>query len=68
MDCDFGTLRGGGVPGDHTAIFASEGERIEISHKAQDRSIFALGALYAAKWTDGKESGKLYSMKDVLGL
>jgi 4-hydroxy-tetrahydrodipicolinate reductase len=68
-DCAIGyaTLRGGDVVGEHTVIFAGPGERIEISHKAADRSIFAHGAVTAALWTEGKPAG-LYSMRDVLGL
>lgn len=64
----FATLRGGSVVGDHTVIFATEGERIELSHKAENRNIFANGAIRAALWTKGRSPGKLYSMKDVLGL
>jgi len=60
-------LRGGDVIGDHTVIFADIGERIELSHKASDRSLFARGAVKAAEWTVGKSNG-LYSMRDVLGL
>ncbi|SKA21303.1 4-hydroxy-tetrahydrodipicolinate reductase [Consotaella salsifontis] len=63
----FATLRGGSVVGDHSVIFAGEGERIEFSHQASDRSIFARGALTAALWARGRAPG-LYSMKDVLGL
>ncbi|MEO0328479.1 MAG: 4-hydroxy-tetrahydrodipicolinate reductase [Pseudomonadota bacterium] len=63
----FATLRGGAVVGDHTVILASNGERIELSHKAQDRSLFANGAIHAAQWVRGKPNG-LYSMHDVLGL
>lgn len=63
----FATLRGGDVVGDHTVIFAGPGERIEISHKASDRAIFARGAVKAAQWGFGKDPG-LYSMADVLGL
>ena len=63
----FATLRGGDVVGDHTIIFAAEGERIEISHKATSRTIFARGAVRAAVWTKGRAPG-LYSMRDVLGL
>lgn len=63
----FATLRGGGVVGDHTVIFASENERIELTHKAQDRSVFASGAVRAALWAEGKDPG-LYSMQDVLDL
>ncbi len=62
----FAALRGGSVVGDHTVILAGEGERIEISHIAQDRSIFAKGAVTAALWGQGKKPG-LYSMRDVLG-
>ncbi len=66
-DIGFAALRGGTVVGDHTVIFAGMGERIEFSHRAEDRGIFARGALAAALWTRGKEPG-LYSMADVLGL
>ncbi len=60
-------LRGGSVVGDHSVIFAGPHERIELSHRAEDRAIFARGALAAARWTKGKKPG-LYSMADVLGL
>jgi len=63
----FATLRGGGVIGDHTAIFANEVERLELTHKAGSRGIFAGGAVRAAVWLQGKDPG-LYSMADVLGL
>jgi len=63
----FASLRGGNVAGDHTVIFAGHDERVELSHKATDRMIFARGALKAAKWTQGRPPG-LYSMLDVLGL
>jgi len=63
----FATLRGGDVIGDHTVIFAGEGERIEISHKASSRHIYVKGAIRAALWAKGQKPG-LYSMKDVLGL
>jgi 4-hydroxy-tetrahydrodipicolinate reductase len=66
-DIGFATLRGGSVVGDHTVIFAGAAERIELSHKAEDRMIFARGALAAAKWGKGRKPG-LYSMADVLGL
>lgn len=66
-DIGFATLRGGDVPGDHTVIFAGDGERIELSHKASNREVFARGAVKAALWARGKGPG-LYSMKDVLGL
>ncbi len=62
----FATLRGGNVVGDHTVIFAADNERIELSHKAGDRSIFARGAVHAALWSHGKTAGH-YSMADVLG-
>ncbi|MFS8115594.1 4-hydroxy-tetrahydrodipicolinate reductase [Rhizobium jaguaris] len=63
----FATLRGGGVIGDHSVIFAGEGERLTLSHSAGDRSLFARGALQAALWARDKKPG-LYSMLDVLGL
>jgi 4-hydroxy-tetrahydrodipicolinate reductase len=66
-DIGFAALRGGTVTGDHTVIFAGPYERIELSHKAEDRMIFAHGALKAALWAQGKPPG-LYSMADVLGL
>ena len=66
-DIGFATLRGGSVVGEHTVIFAGEGERIELSHKATDRGIFARGAVKAALWARDKKPG-LYSMLDGLGL
>lgn len=63
----FATLRGGDIAGDHTVIFAGDGERIELTHKAGDRAVFARGAIRAALWTQGQAPG-LYSMRDVLGL
>jgi 4-hydroxy-tetrahydrodipicolinate reductase len=63
----FAALRGGDVPGDHTVIFAGDGERLELSHRASGRDIFARGAVRAAIWAIGKEPG-LYNMRDVLGL
>lgn len=60
-------LRGGDVVGEHTVMFAGIGERIELTHRATDRVIFAAGALKAAKWVVGQTPG-LYSMQDVLGL
>ncbi|QJE74681.1 4-hydroxy-tetrahydrodipicolinate reductase [Aerophototrophica crusticola] len=63
----FATLRGGDVVGDHTVMFATEAERVELTHKAGDRRIFARGAVRAALWAAGKPAG-LYGMKDVLGL
>jgi 4-hydroxy-tetrahydrodipicolinate reductase len=62
----FSTLRGGSVVGDHTVIFAGEGERIELSHIAQDRMNFAFGAVKAAKWAKNKKPN-YYTMHDVLG-
>ncbi|AQS41728.1 MAG: 4-hydroxy-tetrahydrodipicolinate reductase [Candidatus Tokpelaia hoelldobleri] len=63
----FASLRGGSVVGEHSVIFAGEGERITLSHSAENRTIFARGALKAALWAKGKPHG-LYSMFDVLGL
>ena len=63
----FASLRGGSVPGDHTVIFASDSERLELTHRAQGRNLFAAGAVRAALWAKGKSPG-LYDMKDVLGL
>ncbi|PLW76229.1 4-hydroxy-tetrahydrodipicolinate reductase [Cohaesibacter celericrescens] len=63
----FATLRGGSVIGEHTVILAGEGERIELTHKAQDRTVFARGAVKAALWTKEKPVG-YYTMMDVLGL
>jgi 4-hydroxy-tetrahydrodipicolinate reductase len=61
------SLRGGTVVGEHEVIFAGANERIALSHIAEDRSIFATGALAAARWGQGKKPG-LYAMSDVLGL
>src|ERR1700704_3126003 len=66
-DIGFASLRGGSVVGDHTVIFAGQAERIELTHKAEDRMIFARGAVRAALWARGQKPG-LYSMADVLGL
>ena len=63
----FETIRAGDIVGDHTLLFAGSGERIEITHKASDRSTFAGGALRAADWLMGQAAG-LYDMQDVLGL
>jgi 4-hydroxy-tetrahydrodipicolinate reductase len=60
-------LRGGDVIGDHTVIYAALGERIELTHKASDRAIFARGAVRAAHWVVGQKAG-VYDMQDVLGL
>ena len=61
------SLRGGDVVGDHTVIFAANGERVELTHKASSRETFATGALRAGQWLKGKPAG-LYTMQDVLGL
>jgi 4-hydroxy-tetrahydrodipicolinate reductase len=66
-DIGFASLRGGTVVGDHTVIFAGTAERIELTHKAEDRMIFARGALKAALWAHGRPPG-IYSMADVLDL
>jgi 4-hydroxy-tetrahydrodipicolinate reductase len=66
-DIGFATLRGGSVIGEHTVMFAGETERIELTHKASSREMFAKGAVRAALWGFDKKPG-LYSMKDVLGL
>ncbi|HVV64505.1 MAG TPA: dihydrodipicolinate reductase C-terminal domain-containing protein [Rhizomicrobium sp.] len=66
-DAQYASLRLGSVVGEHAAIFAGPGERLELKHVAQDRTIFANGALAAAKWGQGKKPG-LYAMADVLGL
>jgi 4-hydroxy-tetrahydrodipicolinate reductase len=66
-DIGFASLRGGTVVGDHAVIFAGEGERIELVHRAEDRAIFARGAVKAALWGRGRAPG-LYTMADVLGI
>jgi len=66
-DIGFAALRGGTVTGDHSVVFAGPYERIELAHKAEDRMIFARGALKAALWARGRKPGH-YSMTDVLGL
>jgi len=63
----FATVRGGDVVGDHTVLFASEGERVELTHKASSRMTFAKGAVRAARWLAGKPAN-CYDMEDVLGL
>ena len=65
-DIGFACLRGGSVVGSHTAVLAADGERIELSHIAEDRSLFAKGAMRAAIWAEDRKPG-LYSMRDVLG-
>ena len=66
-DIGFATLRGGSVVGEHTVMFAGETERIELTHKASSRDMFARGAVRAALWGFDKKPG-LYAMTDVLGL
>jgi 4-hydroxy-tetrahydrodipicolinate reductase len=63
----FAALRGGSVIGDHTVVIAGNGERIELRHIAEDRGLFAQGAVKAAMWGLGRKPG-LYSMNDVLGI
>lgn len=63
----FSTIRAGDIVGEHTVMFADEGERLEITHKATSRMTFANGAVRAATWLNGTDSG-LYDMQDVLGL
>jgi len=66
-DIGFATLRGGDVVGDHTVVFAGEAERLEITHRATSRQIFARGAVRSALWARDRAPG-LYGMRDVLGL
>jgi len=66
-DIGFASLRGGTAIGDHSVIFAGPAERLELSHRAEDRMIFARGAVHAALWARGKKPG-LYTMADVLGV
>jgi len=66
-DIGFASLRGGSVTGDHSVIFAGPMERIELTHRAEDRTMFAQGAIKAALWARDKKPG-MYSMADVLGL
>ncbi|MGO4684205.1 4-hydroxy-tetrahydrodipicolinate reductase [Hyphomicrobium sp. 2TAF46] len=66
-DIGFATLRGGSVVGEHSVIFAGDGELIELTHRAGDRGIFARGAVKAALWAKGRAPG-LYAMTDVLGI
>jgi 4-hydroxy-tetrahydrodipicolinate reductase len=60
-------IRGGDVVGEHTVYFFGEGERVELTHRATDRRIFARGALRAAHWLSGRDPGR-YTIDDVLGL
>ncbi len=66
-DIGFQTLRGGDIVGEHTVLFAGDGERIELTHRASSRHTFARGALRAARWLVGRSAGR-YDMEDVLGL
>jgi 4-hydroxy-tetrahydrodipicolinate reductase len=66
-DIGFAALRGGDAVGDHHVIFAGAGERLELSHRATNRAIYAKGAVRAARWVIGQPPG-LYGMKEVLGL
>ena len=63
----FSVMRGGGIVGEHEVVFAAEDEIIRLAHSARDRSLFARGALQAARWVAGRPAG-LYGMSDVLGL
>ncbi|MDX2101357.1 MAG: 4-hydroxy-tetrahydrodipicolinate reductase [Alphaproteobacteria bacterium] len=63
----FSVMRGGDIVGEHTVMFAGIGERLEITHRASNRAVFAEGALVAARWLIGKPPG-LYAMRDVLGV
>jgi 4-hydroxy-tetrahydrodipicolinate reductase len=62
----FSVMRGGGIVGEHSVTFAAEDELLTLSHSARDRSLFARGAVAAARWVAGKPPG-LYDMRDVLG-
>jgi 4-hydroxy-tetrahydrodipicolinate reductase len=64
----FSTIRAGDIVGEHTVMFADDGERLEITHKATSRMTFANGAVRAAIWLNSKEPGVLFDMQDVLGL
>ena len=66
-DIGFATLRGGSVVGDHTVMFAGSSERIEFTHRAESRDLFAYGAVKAALWAKNQKPG-FYTMADVLGL
>lgn len=66
-DIGFAALRGGGIVGEHSVMFAAEDEILTFTHSARDRSLFARGALHAAAWVHGKPPGQ-YDMQDVLGL
>lgn len=62
----YSSIRAGDIVGEHTVMFATNGERVELTHKASNRSIFATGAFKAASWLNSQPAGKLYSMSDVL--
>jgi 4-hydroxy-tetrahydrodipicolinate reductase len=64
----FSTIRGGDVVGEHTAFFFMDGERVEITHKASSRMVFANGAVRACEWLDAINDNQIYSMNDVLGV
>jgi 4-hydroxy-tetrahydrodipicolinate reductase len=66
-DIGFAALRGGDATGDHHVIFAGAGERLELSHRATTRAIYAKGAVKAARWVVGRSPG-VYGLKEVLGL
>lgn len=66
-DIGFAVVRGGDIVGEHTVLFAGDGERIELTHKAGSRQVFAAGAMRAAAWVQGRPAG-LYDMQDVLNL
>ena len=66
-DIGFAALRGGDAVGDHHVVFAGAGERLELTHRATSRSIYAKGAVQAARWVVGRPPG-LYGLKEVLGL
>jgi 4-hydroxy-tetrahydrodipicolinate reductase len=66
-DIGFAALRGGDVVGDHTVMFAATGERLELTHRASSRQLYARGAVRCARWVVDQAPG-LYDMKDVLGL
>ena len=66
-DIGFASLRGGSVAGDHSVLFLGNSERLSLSHLAEDRSIFARGAVRAAQWLIGQPAGR-YTMGEVLGL
>jgi 4-hydroxy-tetrahydrodipicolinate reductase len=63
----YASLRGGSVAGDHMVVFAADNERIELGHRAENRAIFARGAVKACLWMAGRPAGR-YAMGDVLGL